>query len=115
MVDTNKEQQMNRQELGAIEDEMIEIANKITELEARRRELREAYAQGHAEIHGFSVGSTVRYKDSKKEVKQGVVAFVRAHHSLDFDYAVIADTATGDRLWLKATSKNLRSVKNASE
>jgi hypothetical protein len=110
---TNKELKMNRQELGAIEDEMIEIATKINELEARRRELREAYAQGHAELHGYSVGSTVRYKDSKKVVKEGVVAFVRAHHAYDFDYEVIADTATGERLWLKATSKNLWPVRSA--
>jgi hypothetical protein len=115
MVNNTEQRNMNRQQLGAIEDELIAIDMQIRELEQRRRELREEYAQGHAELHGYAVGSTVRYKNSKKEVKEGVVAIVRAHHAYDFDYEVIADCTDGERLWLKATSKSLWPVKKAGE
>ena len=106
---------MNRQELGAIEDEIISIQEQFKKLEERRLELREAYAKGHAELHGYAPGSTIRYKDSKKVVKQGVVVFVRAHHTYDFEYEVVADCTDGERLWVKSTSKNLWPVKKADE
>lgn len=103
---------MNRQELGAIEDELIELAQKIREMEARQRELREAWAKGHAQIHGFSVGSTVRYTDTKKNVKEGVVDSVSANIAMGgtYDVCFVAD---GEYVWARYPSKGLRSVKAA--
>lgn len=104
---------MNRQELGAIDDELNAVNKQIQDLEQRRRELREAYAQGHAELSGYSAGCTVRYKASNKVVKEGVVAFVRAHHTHDYAYEVVIDCADGNRMWVRGNSKNLWSVKKA--
>lgn len=103
---------MNRQELGAIEDELIDLDMKIREMEARRRELREAWANGHAQIHGFSPGSTVRYTDTKKNVKEGVVQSVTPNIAMDGAYDVCF-VAGGEYVWARYPSKGLRSVKAA--